>query len=81
MLGQLTSGRHSYFRAHARAYRAYHKDFAATQVKQTILNQKNTIKFQGGQIGITLNINWMEPRDPTSEDDIAASRTKATCIS
>lgn len=51
---------HNQIRAHAKAYRAYHKDFAATQ---------------GGKIGITLNVNWMEPREPTSQDDIAASDT------
>jgi len=51
---------HNQIRAHARAYRAYHMDFAADQ---------------GGKIGITLNINWMEPRDPTSEEDVAASDT------
>ena len=34
---------HNQIRAHARAYRAYHQDFAASQ---------------GGKIGITLNGNW-----------------------
>merc|ERR1719466_269272 len=47
-------------RAHARAYRAYQQDFA---------------EGQGGKIGITLNINWMEPQDPTNEADLEASNT------
>ena len=51
---------HNQIRAHARAYRAYHKDFAASQ---------------GGQIGITLNINWAEPRDDTNDNDWEASET------
>merc|ERR1712038_1362729 len=51
---------HNQIRAHARAYRAYHQDFA---------------EAQGGKIGITLNINWMEPRDPSDEADVEASNT------
>jgi len=49
---------HNQIRAHAKAYRAYHADFA---------------EEQGGKIGITLNVNWAEPRDETNEDDLAAS--------
>jgi len=51
---------HNQIRAHARAYRTYHQDFA---------------EAQGGKIGITLNINWMEPRDPSDEADVEASNT------
>merc|ERR1712136_502792 len=47
-------------RAHAAAYRAYKADFAAAQ---------------GGKIGITLNINWGEPRDPADSGDLDASET------
>ena len=50
---------HNQLRAHAAAYRAYHQDFAT----------------QGGKVGISLNINWAEPRDETNEDDVAASDT------
>ena len=28
---------------------------------------------QGGKIGISLNVNWMEPQDPTNEADLEAS--------
>jgi len=51
---------HNQIRAHARAYRAYEQDFA---------------EGQGGKCGITLNINWMEPRDPTNQEDLQASDT------
>ena len=50
---------HNQLRAHAAAYRAYYQDFAT----------------QGGKVGISLNINWAEPRDETNEDDVAASDT------
>ena len=36
----------------------YHEKFAASQK---------------GVIGITLNIHWAEPKDPTNEEDIAAA--------
>jgi len=51
---------HNQIRAHARAYRAYHQDFATTQ---------------GGKIGITLNVNWAEPRDSDDPADVEASNT------
>ena len=51
---------HNQIRAHARAYRVYHADFAAGQ---------------RGQIGITLNINWAEPRNTEDESDWEASDT------
>jgi len=51
---------HNQIRAHARAYRAYQADFAASQ---------------GGKVGITLNINWAEPRDEAEAADIEASNT------
>ena len=39
-------------------FRLYHEKFAAAQK---------------GVIGITLNIHWAEPRDPTNSDDIEAA--------
>jgi len=51
---------HNQIRAHARAYRAYEADFAATQ---------------GGKVGVTLNVDWAEPQDPDSDEDLAASET------
>ena len=39
---------HNQIRAHAKAYRAYHRDFA---------------EQQQGQVGITLNVDWAEPED------------------
>jgi len=51
---------HNLIRAHARAYRAYEQDFAAGQ---------------GGKCGITLNVNWAEPRDPDDDADVEASNT------
>jgi len=51
---------HNLIRAHAKAYRAYEKDFAAAQ---------------GGKCGITLNVNWAEPRDPEDPADVEASNT------
>ena len=45
---------HNQIRAHARAYRAYEADFAATQA---------------GRVGITLHGNWCEPRDPEDQAD------------
>ena len=50
---------HNQLRAHAAAYRAYYQDFAS----------------QGGKVGITLNMNWAEPRDDTDDEDLAASDT------
>ena len=29
-----------------------------------------------GRVGITLNVNWMEPEDPSDDDHIEASNTK-----
>jgi len=51
---------HNLIRAHAKAYRVYHNEFAATQ---------------GGQIGITLNSAWAEPLDPYDASDLEASET------
>ena len=51
---------HNQIRAHARAYRAYEAEFSAVQ---------------GGKVGITLNVNWCEPRDPSDQADITASDT------
>ena len=51
---------HNQIRAHAKVYRAYEADFKATQ---------------GGKVGITLNVNWCEPRDPSDQADITASDT------
>jgi len=49
---------HNQIRAHARAYRAYYQDFASSQA---------------GKVGITLNVNWGEPRDASNDDDLIAS--------
>ncbi len=49
---------HNMIRAHAKAYRVYQKEFRPTQK---------------GKVGISLNVNWAEPRDPENEDDLAAS--------
>ena len=49
---------HNQIRAHAAAYRAYQADFAASQ---------------GGKVGITLNVNWGQPRDEADAGDIQAS--------
>ena len=38
-----------------------------------ILMIQQVWRCQGGKIGITLNINWMEPRDPSDEADVEAS--------
>jgi len=51
---------HNQIRAHARAYRAYQQDYAAKQ---------------GGKCGITLNVNWAEPRNPDDPADEEASET------
>jgi len=60
-IGNLTYiAAHNQIRAHARAYRAYHADFAADQ---------------GGKIGITLNVDWAEPRNPDDQADVDASET------
>ena len=39
----------------------------------SILMIQQVWRCQGGKIGITLNINWMEPRDPSDEADVEAS--------
>ena len=49
---------HNQIRAHAAAYRAYQADFATSQ---------------GGKVGITLNVNWGQPRDEADAGDIQAS--------
>jgi len=51
---------HNQIRAHAKAYKLYHDVFA---------------EGQGGQIGITLNIDWFEPLDPSKPEDLEASET------
>jgi len=48
---------HNQIRAHAKAYRLYHAQYAATQ---------------NGKVGVTLNVNWAEP-DSTSQADIDAA--------
>jgi len=49
---------HNQIRAHARAYRLYQSEFAASQ---------------GGKVGITLNTNWGEPQEPENPEHQAAS--------
>jgi len=51
---------HNQILAHARAYRAYQRDFS---------------QLQGGRVGITLNIHWAEPEDPNDPTHVEASET------
>ncbi|ESO98170.1 hypothetical protein LOTGIDRAFT_239074 [Lottia gigantea] len=48
---------HNLIKAHVAAYRLYQNEFKTSQ---------------GGQVGITLNCNWFEPKDPKSGLDVAA---------
>jgi len=49
--------RHNTVRAHTKAYRLYEKEFKATQQ---------------GQVGITMNTDWYEPKTDSDEDKAAA---------
>ena len=51
---------HNQIRAHAKAYRVYENEFAATQ---------------NGQVGITLNTEWAEPEDPNDPTHVEAADT------
>jgi len=51
---------HNQIRAHGRAYRLYESQYKPTQ---------------GGVCGITCNVNWAEPRDPSNPADVEASET------
>jgi len=53
---------HNKIRAHAKAYRVYQSEFAASQK---------------GQVGITLNIEWGEPEDPNDPTHVEASNENA----
>ena len=53
---------HNKIRAHAKAYRVYEAEFAASQ---------------GGRVGITLNIEWGEPEDPGNPEHVEASNENA----
>ena len=46
---------HNQILGHARAYRRYYEMYAESQ---------------GGKIGITLNIHWAEPQDPTNPEHL-----------
>ena len=46
----------------------------------SILMIQQVWRCQGGKIGITLNINWMEPRDPSDEADVEASEESLALI-
>ncbi|XP_023324744.1 lactase-phlorizin hydrolase [Eurytemora carolleeae] len=60
-IGDLTYiAAHNQIRAHARAYRLYQAEFAASQ---------------GGKVGITLNTNWGEPEEPNNPAHQEASDT------
>ncbi|XP_076816813.1 uncharacterized protein LOC143462503 [Clavelina lepadiformis] len=50
---------HNVIKAHARAYHIYNDTYRSTQK---------------GQIGITLNSNWVEPQSPSEPDDVEASQ-------
>ena len=45
--------------AHAKAYRTYYAKYQPTQ---------------GGEVSITINAFWAEPRDPNNNDDIEAAQ-------
>ena len=49
---------HTLIKAHAKAYRLYDRNYRSVQ---------------GGQVGISINSDWAEPKDPTNPDDIAAA--------
>merc|ERR1712018_318666 len=51
---------HNQIRAHGRAYRLYESEYKPTQ---------------GGVCGITCNVNWAEPRDPSNPADVEAHET------
>ena len=46
---------HNQILAHARAYRLYHDVYS---------------NVQGGRVGISLNIHWAEPQDPSNPDHL-----------
>ena len=48
---------HNQILAHARAYRLY---------------QEKYLSSQAGQVGITLNIHWAEPEDPSDPSHLGA---------
>lgn len=50
---------HNLLLAHAEAVRIYREDFA---------------EHQAGQIGIALNADWRQPRDPARQEDVTAAR-------
>ena len=50
---------HNMILAHAKAYRTYYAKYQQTQ---------------GGEVSITINAFWAEPRDPNSNDDIEAAQ-------
>lgn len=50
---------HRMIRAHVRIYRLYHTEFA---------------KSQGGRVGIALNSDFVQARDPKNEEDMAAAQ-------
>ena len=49
---------HNQILAHARAYRLY---------------QEKYFSSQGGQVGITLNIHWAEPEDPSDPSHLGGA--------
>ncbi|XP_076107988.1 lactase/phlorizin hydrolase-like isoform X2 [Mytilus galloprovincialis] len=48
---------HNIILSHSKTYRLYKKEFS----------------HQNGEVGITLNVGWAEPRNPYNQDDIEAS--------
>ncbi|XP_059161912.1 uncharacterized protein LOC131944999 [Physella acuta] len=57
---------HNLILAHAKAYRLYERDFKPTQK---------------GEVGITINQNWAEPRDPLNLSDVKAAMTSLSFYS
>lgn len=51
---------HNQIKAHAKAYRLYHREFSPSQK---------------GKVGITLNLNYFQPEDFENESDVEASNT------
>lgn len=75
---------HHIILAHARAYRAYETSFKPTQNGISTLEKtsgkdwkksfRNPRFYFAGKVGITVNINWYDPKDDQLENIEAAER-------